>query len=75
MALLTDAQKSALFGRLLGVNDERTLAATVPERIPPTGTVVGTEPGALAAITQNRTMLLVGGVLLVVAVLYLAKKI
>lgn len=73
MSLLTDAQKSSLVGRLLGVPQDGA-AASVPERVAPTGTARGTEPALLASMAQNRTVLIIGGVLLVVAALYLAKK-
>lgn len=73
MSILTDAQKSSLVGRLLGVPEQGN-AANAPERVAPTGTTVGTEPRLLAGMAQNRTVWIVGGVLAVVAILYLAKK-
>ena len=77
MSILSDAQKTALFGRLLGLPSEPTGAASaVPERVAPTGTVAGVEPAVIAQqITSNPTLLVVGGLVAVLGVVFLAKKV
>lgn len=76
MSILTDAQKSALFGRLLGLPSQpNPVAAAVPERVAPTGTVAGTAPATLAnAVASNKVVqyALIGGAVL--AVVLVARK-
>ena len=74
MSILSDAQKNALVGRLLGI-PEQPASANSTEKVPPTGTVAGTEPLSLANATSNKGLLLVAGVLAVLGVVFLARKV
>ena len=88
MSILTDAQKSALFGRLLGIPDApvntavdqyglplQACSAGSPERIAPVGTVAGYLPGAFSGGGMNTAILLGVGFVAVLGVVYLAKKV
>jgi len=52
MSILSDAQKSELYGRLLGLNREPAPAqAAAPERVAPVGTAADQEPLRLAGFS------------------------
>ena len=74
MSILSAAQNSALVGRLLGVPD-KPAASNANERIAPTGTVAGTMPSLVASAASNRAVLLIGGIIAVLGVIYLARKV
>lgn len=87
MSVLSDAQKSALFGRLLGLPSPTPVdqygmpiapgsagSSVTPERIAPTGTVAGYLPG-LGAAGSNPVVLIGVGLVAVLAVVFLAKKV
>lgn len=87
MSVLSDAQKSALFGRLLGLPAPTPVdqygmpiapgsagSSVTPERIAPTGTVAGYLPGFLGGSASGATAIVVG-LIAVLGVVYLAKKV
>lgn len=74
MSILNDAQKSALIGRFLGL-PEQPASSAVPERSRPSGTVAGTEPMFLSQITSNKPVMIVAGIVGVLAVIALARKV
>lgn len=77
MSILTADQKSALYGRLLGLAPATSASgnANAPERSAPSGTRAGTEPLLLGSLTQNRVLLYVGAGLALLGVIYVARKV
>jgi hypothetical protein len=77
MGILTPEQRSALYGRLLGLppSNSEAVRTEAPERIAPTGTVAGTEPMLLGSLTSNRVAMLAVAAVAIVGVLWLARKV